>query len=108
MEQQFAYKIITIKEWKSLFENKCFNGNENDNLIQTKQMRNKYYKNKPIILLKLNFQNIQNVKMEEAKNGDVYSHFYGEILRHENIDEFHIVPANEYVIKFFQKNKLNN
>jgi uncharacterized protein (DUF952 family) len=52
MEQQFAYKIITVEEWKTLCENECFNGTELDkrdgfihmtaNLIQTEQVRNKY------------------------------------------------------------------
>jgi len=117
MEHQFAYKIITVEEWKTLCENECFNGTELDkrdgfihmtaNLIQTEQVRNKYYKNKPIILLKLNFQNIlQNVKMEEAKNGDVYPHLYGQMIRHENIDEFHTISANDDVIAFFQKKQI--
>ena len=82
-----VYKIVTEKELNVLKTTTKFDGTELDirdgfihmskNMEQVTYVINKYYKNiDDIYLLHIDPINLENLKFEESKSGDIFPHLY--------------------------------
>ena len=100
MQDEFIYKILTKSEFESLKNNNYFEGtkkdiddgfihfSKKDQLIGT---LNKFYKNqKNLMLLKISSLNLDNLKWENASDGQIFPHLYSKLNTQKILEEYQI------------------
>ena len=100
MQDEFIYKILTKSEFESLKNNNYFEGtkkdiddgfihfSKKDQLIGT---LNKFYKNqKNLMLLKISSLNLDNLKWENASDGQIFPHLYSKLNIQNVLAEYQI------------------
>ena len=100
MEDEYIYKILNIHECEKLRNSDYFFGTEKDiidgfihfskkdQLIGT---LNKFYKNqKNLMLLKISSLNLDNLKWENASDGQIFPHLYSKLNTQNILVEYQI------------------
>ena len=98
--EQFVYKICSESEWSSAKKKGKFKGTKKDiedgfihfskknQLIGT---LNKFYKNqKNLMLLKISSSNLDNLKWENASDGQIFPHLYSKLNTQNILAEYQI------------------
>lgn len=98
----FYYKLLLPAEWEQFQKDKEFHGTTmdiRDGYIHmsetTEQMirvKEKYYKDTKMYLVKIDPKKLSNLKYEPASNGDLYPHEYG-ILRLDSVLSAELLEA---------------
>ena len=100
MQDEFIYKILTKSEFEALKNNNYFEGTKKDiddgfihfskknQLIGT---LNKFYKNKKnLMILKISSSNLDNLKWENASDGQIFPHLYSKLNIQNVLAEYQI------------------
>lgn len=88
------FKLLTPIEWEQFQLNKEFHGtlmdirdgyiHMSETASQMTRVKEKYYKDQKMFLLRIDSSKLSNVKFEPASNGDLYPHQYG-VLPFESV-----------------------
>jgi uncharacterized protein (DUF952 family) len=85
-----VYKILLKDEWDTFQASGEFLGTQLDlkdgyiHMSSTEEqmlrVKNKFYKDEQVYLLKIDLSKLDNLKYEPISNGDLYPHQYGKLM----------------------------
>ena len=89
-DSNIVYKILRNDEWDNFLASGEFAGTPLDledvyiHMSSTEEqmirVKNKFYKDEQVYLLKINSSKLDNLKYEPISNGDLYPHQYGKLM----------------------------